>query len=425
MNPYQKNGVWYAPRWKNPLTGLETGAHSLRTGDAKEAEITWLLERARAVGAPDFSCEIAPAPRVSRDSMTLEIALGVYLDWKSGQIAPATLENYRKMARRLVAVMQNPALAELEGMAGTLRIKAWADAEIARLGRTTSVFIAQGALLAPALRFAVDAGALATLPRFARFQNDYYEKGRRELALSVDEFVRWRGEMPPRAIFGRRAGNGRGGYGLRSIVVFPQLWADIAVSTGMHPSDIARFEIAHVRLERGEWWRDNRKNARHYRPCWLPLDPYLAEMLARHLRRREQTGGPDLWVAEAAVPARWQHRFVREAATVARLPPLAAIDLRHTFAVWCVERGWAKEETARWLANSGGIVERVYGHLPVRRLRVLVSEGAKAHADLIAAVDARRGPRALAAQAPRVIHMEKPAESHDKAAEVLQMRGVS
>jgi integrase len=408
MNLYQKNGVWYAPPWKNTVTGQMLGAHSLGTRDADEAETRWVLERAAHLS----SCE---KPATVAKTMRLGEALSAYLDWKKGTIADATLENYRKVASRMVRALGDVELAELEGHAGTLRIKAWADSEIARLGRTTSVFIAQGALLAPALRFAVEAGALGRLPVFAKFANDYYEKGRREYALTVDEFIRWRAEMPARAVFGTRDGKpgriGRSREGLRSIVVFPQLWADLAVSTGMHPSDIARLQISHVRLEAGEWWRDNRKNARHYRPCWLPLDPYLAEMLARHLKRREQTGGADLWVAEDAVPARWQHRFVREAATAARLPPLAAIDLRHTFAVWCVERGWAKEETARWLANSGGIVERVYGHLPVRRLRKLVSEGAEHHARLLEAADARRGPRVTRQVGPSGDAKELPAQA--------------
>src|SRR4029077_20527037 len=83
--------------------------------------------------------------------------------------------------------------------------------------------------------------------------------------------------------------------------------------------------------------------------------------------------GHRLWVAELAwdgddriAPLRpqWMRDQLESAALRAGIAtPPTPNHLRRTFATWRYADGWTFEETARWLANSTGMVREVYAQL--------------------------------------------------------------
>jgi site-specific recombinase XerD len=231
--------------------------------------------------------------------------------------------------------------------------------EIHRLGRTHTVKKRLEAIIKPTLKFAAAKGEIDRVPLFPRLRSDYRGEGNRTAHLTRAEFASLRAELPEVATMaedGRRC--------------FPRLWLDLAVTTGMHASDLDRFAAADFEPGAGLWLRRNTKGDAHYRPEWLPCDAFLRAVLSDALRARGLAGDA-LFTVDARrgdprpLPKQWMRRRLHWAckrAGVAVVP--SPNDLRRTCATWHCEDGWDFEETAKWLANSSGMVRQVYAQIP-------------------------------------------------------------
>ncbi len=236
-------------------------------------------------------------------------------------------------------------------------------------------------MIKPALKYAHAQGWLQKLPTFPDVESDYDPSARAEIVLSYEEFAEMCRQLPD--VDAYKFDDGRA-----SIPVYPRLWFELAVATGLHDSDVNRFAGRMWRRLAKQWWRENHKGIKHHPPAWLPCGPFLDDVLTRAFARREVVGDA-LWVADATPPKQWMRRRLIWAAKRAGVPVAPQpIDLRHTCAVWKRDAGWEFDETAKWLGNSSGIVERVYANLPQRRMTELVERTAPAERALLAAVAA-------------------------------------
>lgn len=413
MNVYQKDGVWYAPKWAHPSTGVVTPAHSLRTKDRADAEHKFALERAGAVGAA-----LAAIP-VARNEYKLRTAIDDYLAHKKRGIAPATFASYEGHAKAILGSLGDwdaEALASAD--IGKAALAEWVNGEIARLGdRTHTVVKRIEAVLKPALRLAYETGRISRLPIFPSVRSDYKAEGRKKIHFARPQFAALWVELPEVDTIAQQSG--------RDIAVFPQTWADIAISTGMHDSDLSRFARRDWDRERGLWFRRNSKGAEFYGPEWFPCEPYFTAALERALRRRPM-GPDDLWIASATPPQQWMRQRLKWACVRAgvvckpcagafrtdkpRAPLPCVLEgclqavpdvlaFRRSLATWLRDAGWEFDEVAKILGNSSGMVREVYAQVPRARFVAAVAKSAPASVEMLgltAAADAsaaRRGPR--------------------------------
>jgi len=222
-------------------------------------------------------------------------------------IKPATRTAYEGYVRQVIAHLGDVWIDTLTGQV----LDGYAGAEIARLGRAHTVVKRFEAIIKPTLRHAVEIGTLHRLPVFPRLRSDYRKAGARTFALTQEQYAVLRLELPEMSIVNR-------GDGTR-IVAYPRLWLDLAVTTGMHESDLDRFAGADYDDSRRLWLRRNSKGDAHYEPEWLPCDPYMDEVLCAHLRKRKLAPNR-LFVAELdagrddELPAQWMRRRLMWAA---------------------------------------------------------------------------------------------------------------
>jgi len=360
---YRKGSTWYAPKWRNPRSGREIPAHSLGTPDSVEAEIRWTMERARELAAfapserqPTFA--VPGIRRVDRLSQLFEL----YIETKRNAVAAPTLAAYQQYARLILRRLDDWGLDLVGSPAGSDVLERWARAEVERLdGRTHTVAKWLEAIVKPALRYAFEQRMIGVLPIFPNVRNDYMGEGRRELELSPEEFAQLWHAVPEVDVCRTKRGE---------IKVWPRAWLDLAVATGLHAADLDRFPRKYFRKDGRQWFRRNSKGARHYKPAWLPTDEILQGALERVLFVRGELADDDLLVAAAPPPVQWMRPRLEAAAKAARLPQVPApLDFRHTFACWKRNDLWEFDEVAKWLANSSGMVERVYANVPPRRMQ--------------------------------------------------------
>jgi hypothetical protein len=415
---YPKSGTYYAPEWTHPLTGAVVGAHSLRTKDPGEAERRWEIEKAQAIltaqgGVAQSAAQRAFNPMVAGSTpaaptarVRFTAAAAEYLRHLKGGVKPATLKAYEGYVRHIVARLGDPFIDELT----TERLHVYCEAEVAHLGRTHTVVKRLESIIKPALRHAIDRGQLPREPLWPRLRSDYRAKGQGEHALTREQYAALRLELPPEDILQRGDG--------RKLIVYPRRYLDLAVDTGLHDADLNRLCGAQWDPVRRLWLRVNSKNDAHYEPEWLPADPLMIEHL-----KGARTGDDRLFVAELAtsevheLPAQWMRRRLiwaahrtglcrasmtgkgskRQLVVAAGGWYPSANDLRRTFATWRRADGWTFDETARWLANSSGMVREVYAKMaPKAMARAVARSGANTSKLLKLTRDleaARRGPR--------------------------------
>lgn len=380
MNIYTKDGVWYAPKWTHPQTGVTHPAHSLRTKLRAEADQKWALERAGATAAA-----LVHLPQREGAAPKLSAAFVDYLLFKQHGVAPTTLESYKGHAGCILATLGDWDLDALCSPMGAAALKAWSDEEIARLGRTHTVVKRLEALLKPAVRLARRKGKCAGEPLWPEVRSDYKAEGKRQLYMTPEQFAALRAELPDADRIDRK--------GLPAIFVRPGLWADIIVSTGMHDSDVSRFSGADWDAPRALWFRRNTKGAAHYGPEWFPADAYLVAAMAR--APRPTPGAP--WIASEVPPQQWMRQRLRWASRRAGLPfTPQPIDFRRTCATWLRDAGWEFDEVAKLLGNSTGMVREVYAQVPRARFVAAVAKAAPQNAALAELTrllfDLRKGP---------------------------------
>lgn len=406
MHIYPKRGLWYAPKWTHPQTGVTTNAHPLGTRDKREAEERWALERAGAIGAV-----LVKLPTANR-SEKLSEAFASYLARKAPGIERATLTSYEGHAKAVLSTFGDWTLKSLAGPVGAAALAEWATAECVRLGRTHTVVKRLEAIVKPALRHAHARGELAALPVWPEIRSDYRAEGARKLHLEPEQFAALAGELPERDVI--RCADGH------DIRCHPRLWADVIVSTGLHDSDVSRFARADWDREKGQWFRRNTKGDAHYPAEWFPADTYLTNALERAADARG-LAPPELFVASATPPTQWMRQRLRWASVRAGLSckNCAAgelgtsgcpgtcfvpqpIDFRRTLATWLRNSGWEFDEVAKLLGNSTGMVREVYAQIPRARFVAAVAKAAPAVARLseltrLESAGDRKGPRSARA----------------------------
>lgn len=383
---YLSGGIWYAPPWKNPLTGETRRAHSLGVKGAESrsrAEALWVIEQAELVTAAGG----APAAGVERPApLLLSELLARYLEFKGPALAPATVLAYEGAGRQVIATLGDRALPELEGERGGQVLGNWARAEIERLGRSHSVCKRVEGLLRPALRFGHEMGWLRQLPPVPRIRSDYYAFGRRDVFLTPEQFRALVAELPDVDEIRHVSG--------AVVRVYPRLWAEIAVTTGMHDSDLSRFCGRDWDRVANLWRRRNAKAGARERERWFPAGPVLRHALERAASWRAV--GPDtLWVADAPPGTQWMRHRLRWAARRAGLAfTPQPIDFRRTFATWKRDAGWQADETAAVLGNSSVMVRDIYAKIGLERFEALERQARPAMNDLLRGLreDIRRGP---------------------------------
>lgn len=380
--------VWYAPTWRNPRSGVVTKPHSLGTRDEKEAEALWILEQARELDAYAPQAQQLTIAATRRGDTLLSELFDLYLAKKKRGIAPATYTAYLKYRKYLLLRLGDLPVARFAPPEGASVLLRWSEGEIERLkGRTHTVKKYMEAVLRPALKMAVRQKMIREMPDFPEVVSDYDSHGRREFSLTADEFAALRNALPEKVVHDRWR------RGRDPIVVYPRMWVDLAVSTGLHESDLHRFvgdlpkaptgrPVPHWRRLGRQWFRVNSKGARYYPPVYLPCDPYLTEVLERAYRAREWKPG-ELLVGSEVPPKGVIHGQLVRACKKVGLPVVpSSIDFRHTFAVWRRDAGWEFDETARWLGNSSGMVRKVYAQIPTRQLTD-VAERARPMSELL------------------------------------------
>jgi integrase len=328
-----------------------------------------------------------------------------YLNHKAGGISPATLHAYDGYLRQIVATLGDPTLAELPRLLPT-----WIHDEVDRLfGRRNTVVKRMEAIIKPAIRHAYAQHGLGVPFVFPELRSDYKAAGVRQGYFSREEFAALRAELPESALL-------ESAVGKPSFACYPRVWCDLAVTTGLHASDLDAFTASDYDVAAHTWRRDNSKNAQHYRPEWLRAPAYMHERISVHLARYELRGA-DLLVAAEAPPPQWMRRRLIWAAKRAGLPwTPAPIDFRRTCAQWMRADGWTFEETAKWLGNSSGIVAQVYAPTPARDIDRAVARGARASHKLIALTrdleGVRKSPRKAFGQS--VVHSSNPGSKPTK-----------
>jgi integrase len=415
---YPKRGVYYAP----PSTTYTRKALSLRTKDRSEAERRFIALQyaevsggdvgalvnswspaappeplaggiAQLVEQPTFnrlaagSTPAAPTPKrtappAPRAGVRFSAAVAAYLTHKRRNIAPATVAAYEGHVRQILAQLGDPMLDEIEAA-----VTAWAESEVERLGRSHTVVKRLESIIKPAVRLAIKRGMLGREPIWPELRNDYHGEGARKNAFTRAEFAATRTELPEMAMLENVGGR-------PAVPCFPRLWADLAVATGMHDSDLNRFALNETTWDRDEhrWFRRNEKAARHYRPEWLPTSPYLQEVFER-ARNLGRVGNRPL-VANEPPAKQWMRRRLIWAARRAGLQwEPAPIDFRRTFATWAREEGWEFDEVAKWLGNSSGIVREVYAQIPEARMRRAVARSRGASRGLLKLANELEGER--------------------------------
>jgi len=385
--------VWYAPAWRNPRSGIVLRAHSLSTRDEKEAEAAWILEQARELDAYAPQKKQLSIAATRRGDTLLSELFDLYLATKKMEIKPDTYAAYLKYRKYLLLRLGDLPVARFAPPEGTLLLLNWSNAEIDRLkGRKHTVKKRLEALLKPALKMAARQKMISGLPDFPGVSSDYNANGRREFSLTPDEFAALRNALPEKIVHeGWKRCWGK-------MLVYPRLWADLAVSTGLHEADLHRFvgdlpmtpggrPVPHWRRLGRQWYRVNSKGADYYPPVYLPCDPYLTEVLERAYRAREWKPG-ELLVASAPPPKSFMRRHLERAAKKIGLPVVpSSIDFRHTFACWRRDAGWEFDETARWLGNSSGMVRKVYAQIPSRQLTEVAERARPMSEQLLRKID--------------------------------------
>jgi len=383
---YTKRDVCYAPEWVNPRTGAVVAAHPLcepgqrrGTKDRARAIELWEIEKAHAILSTGglaqqverltFNQRVAgSSPAAPTFRVLLSSAIDAYLVSIAGGIKPATMDSYRKHRKHVLRHLGDVWIDTIDGDA----IRAWIDRETKRLGgRTHTIVKRYEAILKPTLRHAYADRRLQHMPVFPKMRSDYRSLGKRRYFLSREEFVALRHQLPDMTILQRTiVTDGKRTVDGPKLVVYPRTWLDLAVTTGMHASDIDRFAGSDYDSAQRIWFRRNTKADAHYEPEWLPVDAFMYDVLGG---RRVAPGR--LFVAEleagdvGALPENWMRMRLKWAcnrAGIARVP--SANDLRRTFATWRKEEGWEFEETARWLANSSGMVREVYAQMAPRAM---------------------------------------------------------
>lgn len=430
------SGVWYAPEWTNSRTGEVVQAHSLGTRDFQVADDTWTLEKARALRPVAASEGHFPRRQlILGPGETFANAVVSYFAskkrWKPATRAAwdeqidAILDRPFKLPSGRAVTLRGMRIPDFAGDSGTEIVAGWADSEVARLGRTHTVVKRIANLIKPVLEHAFKKGWFGTgrFPEFPELASDYDEKGSRKIFLPRPDFIRLASELAEHDAIVPMSDDGlkrlpEGAYG-----VYPRLWAMIAVSTGMHASDVDRFSEADWDAHGARWYRVNSKGAAHYRDDWFPAKLFLSEALRRaqarwtpHYCARwdgwDRTASPALCRA-CGTPARlfvsdgpqprdqWMQSRLKWGAKRAKLGYVPApIDFRRTFATWAREEKWDFDEVAKWLANSSGMVREVYAQVANSRFERHVENGATLDREILAmlnfnAMGPRRGPRIL------------------------------
>lgn len=378
---YRKRGMWYAPEWTSP-GGKVIPAHSLKTGDARDAENAWIVERARYINAT-----ARPARQLSigatEDGTTLfSKVIDLYLASKKRGIAPETFRAYEGHKRQIFEQLSDRPVSDFAPPEGTGILQDYIEAEVIRLGgRTHTVKKRLESIIKPALKYAYKQKMIGELPVWPSLSSDYDSVGRREISMSEDEFVALRAALPACSVIEERETK-------RRITVYPRLWADLAVATGMHSSDLANFRADYWRQLGRSWNRINSKGIKHYPTAWLPCDAHLQETLERAYRDRQW--GPKALLVSSEKPYYdlWIFRYLKKAADAAGLPVAPApIDFRRTFAVWKKDAGWEFDETALWLGNSSGMVRKVYARTPTRQMLGIAEKARSASERLLRKID--------------------------------------
>lgn len=405
-NVYAKRGVFYSPPWINPRTREKVPAHSLGTADRIEAETAWTLEQAdrirgvwsgagglaQSVEQPTFNRTVGgsspPAPTAQGD--TLSDAITVYLTRKARTVKPVTLESYRKHVGIIVRTLGgNTPIAALDGDA----LEGWVTAEAKRLGgRTHTIVKRLEAVIKPALKLAHKRGRLERLPIWPEITSDYRERGIRQTHFSHEQIAQLRAALPERRTI--RTGS--------AVVVFPRVWLDLELCTGLHPSDLDRLRGRKFDRDGGTWERRNSKGDAFYHPEWLPCDGYMLAAFEAAERARGPVEGDTLWVAdvrwdgqgESPLPENWIRGDLERAAKRLGWPKAPTPnDLRRTFATWRMADGWEYDLTAKWLGNSAGMVRETYAKIPTARMREAIEKTAASSERFQALADAMKGPR--------------------------------
>lgn len=139
-------------------------------------------------------------------------------------------------------------------------------------------------------------------------------------------------------------------------------WMWLCLWTGQHASDVEAMKWSEVSLDdAGPWFlRRNTKNRKAPIRIAMPR-PLLRVLQAKHAR--------ELPVPEARIVRRWPSRKNTLPATCYRLglPPLNAIDLRHTLFTWAVRKLGITPAVTAWAGHSSpAMMARAYAHaLPV------------------------------------------------------------
>lgn len=280
-----------------------------------------------------------PPPSSPSVSSTLQ----AFLDWfevkvSAGARSSATLAMHREHAGWLLRSLgaETP-IASLDGPA----LERWCDDERAgRRGRpvANSTLRKRASTLRQALELEHRRGRLERLPVFPEIEATYVPK---VTYLRNDiELGRLCYELPPHR----------------------EAWIQVAVWSGMHPSDVNRL-LAWTECDpfaSPPWFLTrNTKNRRGPRPVEMPAP--LAEFLRRWFRDRNLRPG------EPVVPS-WPNNLrahcLRPLSKKLGLMPMSGRALRHTCATWAVhELKSVPKALAEYLGHSSTtMIERVYAH---------------------------------------------------------------
>lgn len=400
----------YAPVWRCP-SGCVVRAHGLGTMDKRAASERWENEKAAHIAAhsgahlgavaqqveqPTFNRLVAGSiPAGPTGLIKFSVAVDAYLDWKAHAITRTTLDAYRSYKRQVIAVLGDPPIGELAS-----RLPAWVAACARKSGRTATVVKRLESIIKPAVRHAYATAGLGVPFVFPEVRSDYKTKGIRRGGpgggpdLTEQEYLLLRAELPESDVWAGATISEDVPLPSRApFTIYPRFWLDLAVTTGLHDSDLNRFRATQFNRRDRTWYRDNAKNAHHYPAAWLTCTDHLFHVLDEHLRKHG-LGPTALLVADEPPPKQWMRRRLLWAAKRAGLSWVPApIDLRHTCAQWKRAAGWTEAETALWLANSSGIVREVYAPVPLREIDHAVARARHADRNLIAMTRDLAGPR--------------------------------
>lgn len=139
-------------------------------------------------------------------------------------------------------------------------------------------------------------------------------------------------------------------------------WMWLCLWTGMHASDVERTTWSEVSLDDGSSWFLRRCSKNRKAPIRIAMPrPLLRVLQAKFARERP--------VPEQRIVLPWPSRKHTLPLTCYRLglPPLAAIDLRHTLFTWAVRKLGITPAVMAWAGHSSpAMMARAYAHaLPV------------------------------------------------------------